>query len=233
MNADIKSVEFQGVEFSYADACVFKSVNLQLPENAIVQVIGGMGLGKSAFLKLCAGLLLPTQGQVAINQNPISEMSFEEFLPWRLRIGYGFDAGGLLNNRSVFENLALPLEYHKLLSPDEIKVRVQGLLQRFDLQGVKTKRPAEISSSQRKAASVARALVLEPQMLILDDPTTSLDARAKKELMEWMAEKIKSRILKFVVISGAEEIKVPGIPTQFLEVKREHVVWLKQNRVAA
>lgn len=124
----------------------------------IIWLQSSEGAGKSTVLQLMAGLLQPQQGKYLINNENVAEMSFEEFLPYRLSIGYSFDYGGLINNRTIFENIILPLVYHKILPYEEARLQVDGLLKRFELEKFRNQRPAHIPGRVRKVACLLKKL---------------------------------------------------------------------------
>ena len=122
----INSLKFEGLEFGYPEQdLIFENVDFDFPLNQFVWVKAGYGSGRSTLLQLIAGLQQSTKGKYLINDQNVSEMSFEEFLPYRMNIGYGFDFGGLINNRTLLENLTLPLEYHKTCTRVQAEDRVE------------------------------------------------------------------------------------------------------------
>ncbi|NQZ01280.1 MAG: ATP-binding cassette domain-containing protein [Bdellovibrionales bacterium] len=191
-----KSLDF---EFSVQDRILLEC-DFEFPMNKVVAVQGNFGCGKSTILKLLATLIEPTAGEYWINDHLVNSMSFEELIPYRLKIGYGFDYGGLLNNKSLRENLMLPLQYHKLLSPEGINERIGELMEKFDLSFVGSHRPSSVSGSQRKLTCVLRALVMNPEMLILDNPTHGLNEKAVGLLIEEIQQRLASGELKHVFL---------------------------------
>lgn len=159
-------------------APLFDGVTFALPCNGNTLITGLSGSGKSALLKILCGLLTPKQGSYFLNGHDVCEMAFEEFLPYRKRIGYGFDYGGLLANRTLWDNLMLPLQYHNEVDYETAEARVRDLMNRFALLPFKDRRPAAVSGAIRKATAIARAFVMRPPMLILDDPFVGLDREA-------------------------------------------------------
>jgi phospholipid/cholesterol/gamma-HCH transport system ATP-binding protein len=130
---------------------------------------------------------MPQMGQYYINQASIREMTFEDFLPYRLKIGYSFDYGGLLSNLSLRENLLLPLRYHRLLSYRESSKRVDELIEQFDFTQFAKERPAHVSGRLRKLTCLLRSIVHRPDLLVMDDPSVGLGV----ETIETFAQMIK------------------------------------------
>ncbi len=133
----IDSLKFEGVTFTHdGQDPIVQNVDFDFPMNEILWVKAEEGMGKSSLLQVLAGLQIPQSGKYLINGENAMEMSFEEFLPYRLSIGYSFDYGGLINNKTIYENLMLPLLYHKVVSPQEAHERIQGLMKEFGAEKV-------------------------------------------------------------------------------------------------
>lgn len=222
---DIASVGAKNLSLGYQRSVLLEGITFELPRHRAIRVAGHTGSGKSAVLKMLAGLLTPLDGEYFINGNPVNEMSFEEFLAYRLHIGYSFDLGGLLNNRTLKENLTLPLEYHKRFSPTQIKEKLAHFLELFNLGTVAERRPSAVSGSQRKACCVARALMMEPQLLIMDDPTTGLGTLAVQALAEHVAAEMKSGRLKFVVLTSDDSVLLSALNPKTLEIRQQWLEW--------
>ncbi len=126
----VESVEFRNMAFAYDDdAQFFDDVNFSFPTETVVWIRGESGAGKSSLLKIMAGLEVPTYGKYMINGKDVGDMSFEEFLPYRLGIGFSFDIGGLINNRTLFDNLMLPIMYHDEMTFKEAQQWVTEILE--------------------------------------------------------------------------------------------------------
>lgn len=157
-------------------------VSFQLKKGDLLSLEGPSGGGKSTLLRTLSGLILPLEGRLLLNGSDVSEYSFEEFLPLRLNVGVSFDLGGLLNNRTLWDNLMLPLLYHKLFNFDEAEARADRLMSAFGLARYLNERPSNVPGGIRKAACVARAFVLDPELVILDEPTTGLNSEGLRAL---------------------------------------------------
>lgn len=194
---------FEDLHFAFDEgAVVFEGATAELPRARAVWVRAPGGRGRSTFLKILCGLLTPTSGKYLINGESVGDMSFEQFLPYRLNMGYGFDMGGLLNNRTLAENLILPLLYHKLVGPEEAVSRVRDLVTRFNLGDASRLRPFAVSGSQRKLACVLRAFVHRPEVVFLDEPLTGLKHDALNDLFEFVDESFASHGLKQVFFTS-------------------------------
>ncbi len=192
----IVSYDLGEVSFKYsAGNAVFDQVTLNLPMGEILHVTGPSGHGQSTLLKILALLIPPTSGTIRVNGEPVSEMTFEEFLPWRIEIGYTFEGGGLLANRTLEENLMLPHLYHNLSEPSEVKDSIREIAKRFKFDGFLDRRPAMVSGGLRKLITILRPVLLRPSFLLMDDPFSGLDPDTARELEKLILElRAKSEI---------------------------------------
>lgn len=203
----IETLEFNdlSVEFQPNEP-VLSAANIQLPMNSIVWIRGDSGSGKSVVAKILAGLLMPTKGDFRVNGQSVQEMSFEEFLPFRRNIGYSFDFGGLINNRDIVGNLMLPIEYHQydFGTPDQLVVKLQDHLKVFELEMVARQRPSAVLGRSRKAACVARAVFHDPEMVVLDDPSTGLNPQVKQNLVQLLLSKFEKNVFQHIFIASED-----------------------------
>ena len=228
MSALVKSLHFDNLTFHYeGQEPLLKNVDFEFPiskrgaqDNAaacreldkgdtassqVVVICGAQGAGSSTVMQILAGLQTPTSGSYLINGVPVENMSFEEFLPFRLRMGYGFDTGGLLSNRTLFENLVLPLNYHNICSPQEAERRVLALMERFQLINFKDLRIAYVSASLRKMTVLIRAIIMDPEILFLDDPGIRISKEAQQMYAELLRELINNGTLHTIFIASFDE----------------------------
>lgn len=195
---DINKLSFKDLSFAFqGEDDLLENINYTFPENKSLRVVGGTGSGKSTLLKVVAGLLIPTAGDYFINDTSVGHLSFEEFTAFRLRIGYSFEFGGLLNNKTLTENILLPMQYHRTFHVDGGKKRVKELIVRAGLEKTENQRPSMVPGSHRKMTILLRALVLRPQLLILDEPTTGLTSEGKSFLLEVIKEEKRGKIEAF------------------------------------
>ncbi len=168
-------LEFIDVSYEVSGKEILSQLNLKVPLGKTLVIIGPSGCGKSTLLRLAMGLIKPTAGQILLNQQPLSDpLSGEN----KLSRGMVFQSSALLDFLSVYENIAFGLQQRKKLSPEEIKQRVIQVLERVGLgadPSLLTKRPAELSGGMQKRVAIARTLVMEPKIILYDEPTNGLD----------------------------------------------------------
>ena len=182
-------IEAIDVEKGFETTPVLKGVSLELQKGETLVVMGGSGSGKTVFLRLLAGLLRPDAGQIRVFGENIEDLSEEELLPIRRRLGYVFQGAALFDSLSVYENVAYPLREHTRLSEGEIRQRVTHFLSLVGLDdGVLGLLPAELSGGMRKRVGIARALVSEPEAMLYDEPTAGLDPTNSKLVAELIAQ---------------------------------------------
>ncbi len=169
---------------------VLKGVNLEIPENRISIIMGRSGTGKSVLLKHIVGLLKPEEGEIWFENQDITKLSERDLQKVRKKIGFLFQEGALFDSMTVEENVAFPLKEHAKLSREEVKKKVEELLEAVDLLSAKEKYPSELSGGMKKRAALARTLALNPKVILFDEPTTGLDPILQITIME-LIKKIK------------------------------------------
>ena len=174
-------VDVAGLRKSFDRAEVLRGVSFQLDRGETLVVMGGSGSGKTVLLRHVAGLVRPDAGNVRVFGRGIERLSEEELLPIRRRMGYVFQGAALFDSLSVFENVAFPLREHTSLSEAEIRERVVHVLSLVGLgEDVLPLLPSELSGGMRKRVGIARALVIEPELMLFDEPTAGLDPTNSK-----------------------------------------------------
>jgi ABC-type transporter Mla maintaining outer membrane lipid asymmetry ATPase subunit MlaF len=202
----IKSLRFENFSYGYEGGpLLFEGINFDLPMFRTVWIHGEAGHGSSSIMQVMAGLLQPSGGKYLINNLDASQMTFEEFLPYRLKIGYGFDFGGLLNNRTLLENLTLPLEYHKVLDLHDSIVRACEYLDFLGLLRYRDQRPAVVPGGVRKLTCMLRALILHPEVLLLDDPSVGMNEETVLKYFKLVSRLRKKDCLQHVFISSFDQ----------------------------
>lgn len=168
-------IDIRDVHKSFADNHVLRGVNLQVLEGRTTVIIGASGSGKSVLMKHMIGLLTPDRGKVMVDGIDTAGLSPRELARVRQKFGMVFQGAALFDSMTVGENVAFPLREHRHLSEAEIRRLVAEKLKIVDLEGVEDVYPAELSGGMRKRVGLARAVVLEPRIILYDEPTTGLD----------------------------------------------------------
>jgi phospholipid/cholesterol/gamma-HCH transport system ATP-binding protein len=173
---------------SFGDYHALKDIDVRIQKGHIVIIIGGSGAGKTTLLKILVGLDTPTSGAVYLSGTNLSKLSARELNRQRKRFGMVFQYSALLDSMNVFENVAFPLREHTKLSSKEIKERVREKLEVLNLGNIGDRMPSELSGGMKKRVGLARALMLEPEVLMYDEPTSGLDPLSSRLVDELIAE---------------------------------------------
>lgn len=168
-------VEFIDVHKSFGKQKVLNGLNLQIPRGQVTCIIGGSGQGKSVTLKHIVGLMKPDSGQILFDDRDIASISTAELYTLRRRMGILFQEAALFDSMNVGDNVAFPLVEHTKLKPDAIQEIVANKLRIVGLEGVEPKMPSQLSGGMRKRVGLARALALDPEIVLFDEPTSGLD----------------------------------------------------------
>ena len=237
------AIEIENLEKTFDGTnYVFKGINLQIPRGKITCIIGFSGTGKSVLLKHILGLLKPTSGQIKILGTDITSMSEDEVNKMRMKFGVLFQYAALFDDMTVLENVCFPLEEHRRnLTKDEVlkiaqqKLTMVGLDSKHNL-----KLPSQISGGMQKRTGLARALALDPEILIYDEPTTGLDPILTEMVDNLIVEthqarpgttsimvshdlKAAFRIADFVVMLDAGKVLLSGTADDFHKSENELV----------
>jgi phospholipid/cholesterol/gamma-HCH transport system ATP-binding protein len=154
---------------------VLRGLSLDIPDGQITVIMGPSGSGKSVTLRHVIGLSAPDSGRVIIDGVDVSTLESEGMVAFRRRFGMVFQNAALFDSMPVFENVAFPMREARRFGEPEITRRVRRCLEAVGLPGIEEKMPAELSGGMRKRVGIARALVLKPEILLYDEPTTGLD----------------------------------------------------------
>jgi phospholipid/cholesterol/gamma-HCH transport system ATP-binding protein len=168
-------VETRALAFSYGRQPLLRSVDLAIPRGRVVAILGASGSGKTTLLQLMAGMLKPTAGSVRVFGEEVPKLGTEELYALRRRMGMMFQKGGLFSDLSVFENVAFPVREHTKLPEEVIHDLAVMKLHAVGLRGAQALMPAELSGGMSRRVALARAIVLDPALVIYDEPFAGLD----------------------------------------------------------
>lgn len=168
-------IEIADLEKKFQDKIVLNGVTLHIPVGKTMVIIGQSGCGKTVLLKSIIGLIKPDKGSIIIDGEDITRLSQTQLYERRKKMGMLFQGAALFDSMTVEENIGLPLKYHKGLSNDQIRIKVEEKLRLVGLSGIGLKKPAELSGGMKKRVGLARALIMDPELVLYDEPTTGLD----------------------------------------------------------
>jgi phospholipid/cholesterol/gamma-HCH transport system ATP-binding protein len=179
-----KAVVFEHVSKTFGPKQVLRDVSFEVPSGQALCILGRSGTGKSVTLKLLISLLKPDQGRIWIEQDEITRLNEANLSKVRRKMGFLFQDAALFDSFNLYDNLALPLQRLTDKTREEIDSVVMKVLGQVGLAGDKAKMPAALSGGMRKRAGLARALVLEPKILLADEPSSGLDRITASEIDE-------------------------------------------------
>jgi acetoin utilization transport system ATP-binding protein len=185
---------------------VLHDVNLHVAEGEIVAVVGRSGSGKSTLLNLISGFIQPEVGTITINGTKVSGFSESNWAEFRLNhLGFIFQSFQLIPSMTAFENVELPLVL-KGVGEKERRERTNEMLKRVGLEAFRNHYQGELSGGQQQRVSIARALILNPPLILADEPTGSLDSENEKELLSFIRELNKKYGITFLMITHDHEV---------------------------
>jgi phospholipid/cholesterol/gamma-HCH transport system ATP-binding protein len=168
-------IRLAGVSKSFGARRVLDHLDLEVGAGESMVVIGGSGTGKSVMLKHVIGLLRPDAGRVEVDGQDINSLDYREITTFRRRFGMAFQEGALFDSMTVADNVGFALRRHTRRSPRQVRERVEQCLEVVHLEGIADKMPSQLSGGMRRRVGFARAIALEPEILLFDEPTTGLD----------------------------------------------------------
>ncbi|MCA1980207.1 MAG: ABC transporter ATP-binding protein [Calditerrivibrio sp.] len=194
-------IELKDVYKSFGKHDVHKGINVKVPQGGITVILGPSGTGKSVLLKEMMGLLLPDKGEVFVEGVDITKASKVDLVNIRKKFGMLFQNAALFDSMTVYENVAFPLREHTKFKESKIKELVIEKLRLVGLNNVEYKLPSELSGGMRKRVGLARAIVLEPKIILYDEPTTGLDPIMRDVVDDLIYSTQKKLNITSVVIS--------------------------------
>ncbi len=169
-------VEVENLSVSFGNQIVLRDINLTIPAGQTVVLIGESGCGKTVLMKAIIGLVRPTRGRVMFDSNDLNQLNDRQLSHLRLRFGFVFQNAALFDSMTVGQNVAFPLRQHGRYNNAQIREMVFSRLSEVGLpDSVVSKKPAELSGGMRKRVGLARALIMNPELIMYDEPTTGLD----------------------------------------------------------
>ena len=195
-------IQVEGLTKSFGAQRIWEDVTLEVPAGEVSVLLGPSGTGKSVFLKSLIGLLRPERGKIIVDGTNIIECSAKELYEIRTLFGVMFQDGALFGSMNIYDNVAFPLREHTKLTEKRIRAVVTEKLEMVGLVGAEDKLPGQISGGMRKRAGLARALVLEPKILLADEPSSGLDRITSSEIDDLLLKQ-KADGIRATVVNGA------------------------------
>ena len=211
-------IEFRNVTKRFGDQTVLDRLNVKIYENRITTIIGKSGTGKSVLLKHIIGLLKPDEGAILFRGKPVAAMKKSEWEEYRSQIAYLFQNNALLDSKTVFDNVAFPLRQTTDLGKIEIDTRVAKEIEDLELTEAVDKYPSELSGGMQKRVALARALVMDPKIILFDEPTTGQDPIRKNMILSMIVHYRRKFGFTAILISH-------DIPDVFFISDRLVILW--------
>jgi len=175
-------IDIEHLKKSFGKNTILKDINLKINRGETIVTLGKSGTGKSVTLKCIVGLIRPDSGTVKVLGKNIPDLSYEELQYIRIKIGFVFQSGALYDSMSVRENLQFPLMRNTDLSKDDINKKVEEVLNDVGLSQAIDKMPSELSGGMKKRIGVARTIIMNPEVMLWDEPTTGLDPETTRDI---------------------------------------------------
>jgi phospholipid/cholesterol/gamma-HCH transport system ATP-binding protein len=180
---------------------VLRGVNMYLNKGENLGIIGKSGCGKSVLIKCIIGLVRPDQGEVKVFDKNVHRLSEKELNAMRLKIGFLFQHGALYDSMNVYENMIFALKRHTRFTDAEMRKRCEDALESVGLKGTEQVMPADLSGGMRKRIAMARALMMNPEIMLYDEPTSGLDPVTAKEISNLIHQLQVTRNISSIVIT--------------------------------
>jgi phospholipid/cholesterol/gamma-HCH transport system ATP-binding protein len=227
------AVEFIDVHKAFGRNKILRGLNMGLPEGKISMILGPSGTGKSVCIKHMVGLLYPDDGDVLVHGESVPNMQDDELFEMRKKFGVLFQDGALFGSMNVFDNTAFPLRQHTDKGEDEVGEIVNRRLKEVGLGDAGDKMPNELSGGMRKRAGFARALVLDPSIVLFDEPDSGLDP-VRTALLGELIQEIHAEMMADTEREGADHTPAFTLITHDIMTARrvaEHISVLWKGRI--
>src|ERR1700730_16640090 len=205
-------IEIKGLKKSFGDKEILKNVNLTLNKGENMVVLGKSGEGKSVTIKCVAGLLSQDEGSIKVFGKEVKDLNDEELKDLRTRMGFLFQSAALYDSMTVRENLAFPLtRVLHMKDENEIQGRIEEVLDGVGLRDTVDKMPSDLSGGMRKRIGLARTLIVKPEIILYDEPTTGLDPITSREISELiLAIQKKNKTTSMIITHDMACAKLTG-----------------------
>jgi phospholipid/cholesterol/gamma-HCH transport system ATP-binding protein len=216
-------IHIQDVTKRYGTKVVHDGITLDIRRGEVLTLMGGSGSGKSVLLRSLIGLDRPDQGEIVFEGRDISKLTEDEYVEVRKKVAYVFQYGALFDSYTVAENLAYPLREHTNLSEEEIMKKVAATLAKVGLSGSEDLLPSDLSGGMQRRVGVARSIIMEPELILYDEPTTGLDPYNTKQIL---------KIILQLKQQGCTSVLVTHDMSSIFQVT-DRVAFLKDGKIRA
>ncbi len=194
-------VDIRDVRMNFGGRDVLRGLSLQIRRGSVTAIMGGSGCGKTTLMNLIGGRLKPTAGQILVDGQSVPDLRKSELFELRKRMALLFQTGALFTDLSVFENVAFPIREHTKLPEPILRKVVLMKLETVGLRGARSLMPSELSGGMARRVALARAIVMEPMMIMYDEPFTGLDPISKGVIAKLIRELNQSLGITSIVVS--------------------------------
>lgn len=194
-------VDIRDIHFSRGDRPILKGITLPIRRGKVIAIMGGSGSGKTTLLNLIGGRIKPDRGIITVDGQSVPDLKTRELFELRKRMGMLFQTGALLTDLTLFENVAFPIREHTQLPESILRKVVLMKLEAVGLRGARELMPSELSGGMARRAALARAIALEPMMIMYDEPFTGLDPISKGVIAKLIRELNQSLGITSIVVS--------------------------------
>ena len=216
-------IEVKNVKKSFENKLVHDGINLEIRKGEILTLMGGSGSGKSVLLRSLIGLDRPDSGSITFRGTDITKLNEQQLVAVRKKIAYVFQYGALFDSFTVEENLAYPLREHTKLNDEQIHNKVIATLKRLGLNGSEKLYPSDLSGGMQRRVGVARSIIMDPEVILYDEPTTGLDPYNTRQIQKIILQNKEQ---------GATSVLVTHDMQSIFEVT-DRVAFLKNGKIAA
>lgn len=223
MNHTDNLVEIHGLSFHRGDRAIFNKINMQFPRGKVTAIMGPSGIGKTTLLRLIGGQLNPDSGNIWVDGDNVPNLSRQRLYEVRKKMSMMFQSGALFTGSNVFENVAFPLRQHTSLPEPVLRSTVIMKLQAVGLRGAASFMPSELSSGMVRRAALARAIALDPQLIMFDEPFVGQDPITMGVLIKLIDELNRALDITFIVVSH-DVPEVLSIADYAYIIAEQHIV---------
>lgn len=222
-------ISMKNIENRFGDKVVHQNLDMTLYTGEILALLGASGCGKSVLLRTLIGLVMPSRGEVLYHDKDLLKLSEADWIDVRKKIAYAFQGGALFDSLSVTDNLAYPLREHTDLPSDQIHSRIISTLKQFGLEGTERLFPSDLSGGMQKRLGVARAIMLDPEIILYDEPTAGLDPMNSRNISDMILKLRDLGKTSIVVTHDLDCVRSVADRISYIHDKKIYVTQTKEE----